>query len=45
MEYRPSNLGQKEYCRVLIWGVSFTVNVSEPNPNRANTMNLVEKRA
>ena len=32
-------------CRVLIWGVSFTVDVSEPKPNRPNTMNLVEKRA
>ena len=26
-------------------GVSFTVDVSEPKPNRPNTMNLVEKRA
>ena len=32
-------------CRVPIWGVSFNVNVSEPKPNRPNTMNLVEKRA
>ena len=32
-------------CRVLIWGVSFTVDVSEPKPNRPNTMNLVEKGA
>ena len=32
-------------CRVPIWGVSFTVDVSEPKPNRPNTMNLVEKRA
>ena len=32
-------------CRVLIWGVSFTVDVSKPNPNRPNTMNLVEKQA
>ena len=30
--------------RVPIWG-SFTVGVSEPKPNRLNTMNLVEKRA
>ena len=28
-----------------IWGVSFTVDVSEPKPNRPNTINLVEKRA
>ena len=33
------------YCRVPIWGVSFTVDVSEPKPNRPNTMNLVEKWA
>ena len=26
-------------------GVSFTVDVNEPKPNRPNTMNLVEKRA
>ena len=26
-------------------GVPFTVDVSEPKPNRPNTMNLVEKRA
>ena len=32
-------------CRVPIWGVSFTVDVSELKPNRPNTMNLVEKRA
>ena len=32
-------------CRVSIWGVSFTVDVSEPKPNRPNTMNFVEKRA
>ena len=32
-------------CRVPIWGVSFTVDVSKPKPNRPNTMNLVEKRA
>ena len=32
-------------CRVPFWGVSFTVDVSEPKPNRSNTMNLVEKRA
>ena len=32
-------------CRVSIWGASFTVDVSEPKPNRPNTMNLVEKRA
>ena len=34
-------------CRVPIWWVSFTVDVSEPEPkpNRPNTMNLVEKRA
>ena len=32
-------------CRVPIWGASFTVDVSEPKPNRPNTMNLVEKRA
>ena len=32
-------------CRVPIWGVSFTVDVSEPKPNKPNTMNLVEKRA
>ena len=31
-------------CRVLIGGVSFTVDVSKPKPNRPNTMNLVEKR-
>ena len=31
-------------CRVLIGGVSFTVDVSEPKPNWPNTMNLVEKR-
>ena len=35
----------KIYCRVPIWEVSFTVDVSEPKPNRPNTMNLVEKRA
>ena len=33
------------FCRVPIWGVSFTVDVSKPKPNRPNTMNLVEKRA
>ena len=27
------------------FGGSFTVGVSEPKPNRPNTMNLVEKRA
>ena len=32
-------------CRVLIWKVSFIVDVSESKPNRPNTMNLVEKRA
>ena len=32
-------------CRVSVWGVSFTVDVGEPKPNRPNTMNLVEKRA
>ena len=32
-------------CRVQIWGVSFTVDMSEPKLNRPNTMNLVEKRA
>ena len=32
-------------CRVPIWGGSFTIDVSEPKPNRPNTMNLVEKRA
>ena len=32
-------------CKVPIWRVSFTVDVSEPKPNRPNTMNLVEKRA
>ena len=32
-------------CRVRVWGVTFTVDVSEPKPNRPNTMNLVEKRA
>ena len=32
------------YCRVSIWGVSFTVDVSEPKPNRPNIMNWVEKR-
>ena len=32
-------------CKVPIWGAYFTVDVSEPNPNRPNTMNLVEKRA
>ena len=26
-------------------GGSFTVGVSEPKPNRPNTMNLIEKRA
>ena len=26
------------------FGGSFTVGVSEPKPNRSNTMNLVEKR-
>ena len=26
-------------------GGSFTLDVSEPKPNRPNTMNLVEKRA
>ena len=31
--------------RVPILGLSFTVNVSEPKPNRPNTMNLVEKQA
>ena len=33
------------YCRVPISGGSLTVNVSEPKPNKPNTMNLVEKRA
>ena len=33
------------YCRVPIFGGSLTVNVSEPKPNKPNTMNLVEKRA
>ena len=32
-------------CRVSIWGAPFTVDVSKPEPNRPNTMNLVEKRA
>ena len=32
-------------CRVPIWEVSFTVDVSEPKPNRTNTMNLVDERA
>ena len=32
-------------CRVPIRGVPFTIDVSEPKPNRPNTMNLVEKRA
>ena len=36
---------RKYHCRVPIWGAYFTVDVSEPNPNRPNTMNLVEKRA
>ena len=27
------------------FGGSFTVDVSEPKPNKPNTMNLVEKRA
>ena len=27
------------------FGGSFTVGVSEPKPNRPNTMNLIEKRA
>ena len=27
------------------FGGSFTIGVSEPKPNRPNTMNLVEKRA
>ena len=35
----------KYNCRVPIWGVPFTVDVSKPKPNRPNTMNLVEKRA
>ena len=35
---------RKYHCRVPIWGAYFTVDVSEPNPNRPNTMNLVEKR-
>ena len=33
------------YCKVPISGGSLTVNVSEPKPNKPNTMNLVEKRA
>ena len=32
-------------CRVPFRWVSFTVDVSEPKPNRPNTMNLVERRA
>ena len=32
-------------CRVPFSGGSLTVDVSEPKPNKPNTMNLVEKRA
>ena len=32
-------------CKVPFRWVSFTVDVSEPKPNRSNTMNLVERRA
>ena len=32
-------------CRVPIWGVFFTIDVSEPKPNRPNIINLVEKWA
>ena len=45
-------LNSKSYIIIIIiivgsqfWGVPFTVDVSEPKPNRPNTMNLVEKRA
>ena len=36
---------QQLYCIVTIWeGISFTVDVNKPKPNKPNTMSLVEKR-
>ena len=44
--YYNSNFYIYIYMYVGSWlGRSFTVDVSEPKPNRPNTMNLVKKRA
>ena len=40
-----SNFVSIGYVGSQFGGVYFTVDVSEPKPNRPNTMNLVEKRA